>query len=109
MKRVLLWVGALAFLAWELTAALHWVGPELAVGTAVRQTWAHVESDWFLKILVADHIVIAGTVLVWVWIDAGRRGWSVGARLAWTVAYIALGSPALLGYLAERRPMPFTA
>jgi hypothetical protein len=104
-----LWIGALAFLLWELVAAYHWVGPELAIGAAVRQTWAHVRSDWFLKVLITDHIVIAGTVLLWVWIDAGRRGWSTGARVAWTIAYIALGTPALLGYLAERAPSPAAA
>jgi hypothetical protein len=104
MRRVLLWAGALAFAVWELSAALHWIGPAGSIGAAASQTWARVRADWFLRILVADHAVIAGSVLVWAWLDAGRRGWSVLARLAWTVAFIALGTPAWLGYLAERRP-----
>jgi hypothetical protein len=36
-------------------------------------------------------------------------GWSVGFCAVWTVLFIALGTPALLGYLGERetpRPSP---
>jgi hypothetical protein len=93
----------MAFALWELVAAVRWVGGAGGLEPAFTGTWSRVRSDWFLLILVTDHLVIAGTVLVWVWLDAGRRGWSAAARLAWTIAYVATGSPALLGYLAERR------
>jgi hypothetical protein len=65
--------------------------------------------DWFLLILVSDHLVIAAAVLLWVWTDARRRRWSARARVLWVALFIALGTPALLGYLAERetpRPTP---
>lgn len=100
--RLLLWAGAIAFALWEAYAAAHWVAQGGGLGGAVSMTWQRIREDWFLRILVADHIGIAGTMLIFVLIDAARRGWSVAARAAYTVAYIALGTPALFGYLAER-------
>lgn len=54
------------------------------------------------QIVVSDHLVIAGSVLVAVWIDAGRLDWGTGRRIFLAVAFIGLGSPALLAYLAWR-------
>ncbi len=102
MRRILLWVGALAFAGWELVGVLLWVAAAGSLGVASGQTWARLRSDWYLLIVVTDHLVIAGVVLLWVWGDMGRRGWSLGARLAWLVVLIALGTPTLLAYLAER-------
>jgi hypothetical protein len=103
-RRALLWAGAIAFFLWELYAAAHWIMEGGGLGNAISVTWDRIRHDWFLLILVTDHAVIAGTALIWILIDARRvRGWSVAECVAYTIAYIALGSPALLGYLAERR------
>jgi hypothetical protein len=102
VRRILLWVGALAFASWELVGVLLWVGAAGSLGVARDQTWARLRSDWYLLIVVTDHLVIAGVVLLWVWGDMGRRGWSLPTRLAWLVTLIALGTPTLLAYLAER-------
>jgi hypothetical protein len=97
-----LWAGALAFAGGELAGVLRWVAAAGSLDAAAGRTWAGVRSDWFLQIVVIDHLAIAGAALLWVWADAGRRGWSVQQRLAWVAAFVALGTPALLGYLAER-------
>jgi hypothetical protein len=103
-RRALLWAGAIAFALWEAYAATRWIVEGGGFGNAVSLTWDRIRHDWFLLILVTDHAVIAGTALVWILIDARRlRGWSVAECVAYAIAYIALGSPALLGYLAERR------
>jgi len=102
--RLFLWAGAIGFGAWELAAVLHWIRDAGSSGSAGAQTWERLRSDWFLLIVVTDHLVIAGVALLWVLIDAGRRGWSVWMRLAWIAAFVGLGTPALLGYLAQRRP-----
>jgi hypothetical protein len=102
-RRALLWAGAIVFALWEAYAATRWIVEGGGLEHAASLTWERVRHDWFLLILVTDHAVIAGTALVWILIDARRlRGWSVAECLAYAVAYIALGSPALLGYLAER-------
>jgi hypothetical protein len=104
-RRALLWAGAIAFFLWEIYAATHWIIEGRGLANAASLTWDRVRHDWFLLILVTDHAVIAGTALVWILIDARRlRGWSMAECVAYAIAYIALGSPALLGYLAERRP-----
>jgi hypothetical protein len=102
VRRAVPWAGALAFALWELVAVRRWVVGAGGVGAAVAETWARLRSDWFLLIVVTDHLVIAGAVLLWVWADARRRGWPVAGRLAWVAAFIGLGTPALLGYVAER-------
>jgi hypothetical protein len=104
-RRALLWAGAIAFFLWEAYAATRWIVEGGGFENPVSLTWDRVRHDWFLLILVTDHAVIAGTALIWILIDARRlRGWSVAECVAYAIAYIALGSPALLGYLAERRP-----
>ena len=101
-RRALLWAGAIVFLLWEAYAAATWIAQGGGLAGAASLTWQRVRDDWFLLILVSDHAVIAGTALVWILVDAREHGWSVGKCVAYAVAYIALGSPALLGYLAER-------
>jgi hypothetical protein len=87
----------------ELILTRRWVEAAGTLGGAFELTWSHLWSDWFLLVVVADHLVIAGAALLWVWMDARRRGWPLGYRLAWVAAFAGLGTPALLGYLAERR------
>ena len=53
-------------------------------------------------IVVSDHLVIAGVVLVALWIDTTRLGWSVRGRALLAIAFVVLGSPTLLVYLAWR-------
>ena len=66
--------------------------------------WDTIRSDWMALIVVSDHLVIAGTVLIALLVDAGRLGWSVAGRGALAAAFIGLGTPALLAYLAWRWP-----
>ena len=108
-RRLMLWAGAAAFALWELYAVIRWIGAAGSLGWALSETWSRLRADWFLLIVVTDHLVVAGAALVWAWLDARRRAWSAGARLLWGVLFVALGTPALLGYLAERetpRPTP---
>lgn len=107
--RVLLWAGAIAFGVWELAAVLHWIRDAGSIGSAGAHTWERLRADWFLLVVVTDHLVIAGVALLFVLVDAGRRSWSVRMRLAWVVAFVGLGTPALLGYLAQRRGASPTA
>lgn len=83
---------------------LLWVGAAGSLEAALSQTWARLRSDWFMLIVITDHLVIAGVVLLWVWGDMGRRGFSSRARLAWLGTLVALGTPTLLAYIAERPP-----
>ena len=106
-RRLALWAGALAFALWELVAVVRWIGSAGSFEWAISYTWSRLRSDWLLLILLTDHLVIAASAMLWVWLDARRRAWSVAARLVWCVLFVALGTPALLGYLAEREtPRP---
>lgn len=102
MRRILLWVGAFAFAAWELGSVILWVRAAGSLAAARDLTWDRLRSDWYLLIVVTDHLVIAGILLLWIWVDMGRRRWSLAPRLAWLVVIIALGTPGVLAYLAER-------
>ena len=102
MRRTLLWVGAFAFAAWELVGVMLWVRAAGSLSAARDLTWGRLWSDWYLLILVTDHLVIAAILLLWIWVDMGRRHWSLAPRLAWLVVIIALGTPGVLAYLAER-------
>lgn len=97
------------FLVWELYGAVRWVQQAGGIGAAIDHFWRTLEADWMARIVVADHILIAGTVLVLLWLDARRHGWSTGRRVLLAVAFVALGSPTLLTYLAwrlgQRRPL----
>ena len=93
---------ACAFLAWEAFGALQWVLEAGGVGPAAREFWARLTSDWMLVIVVTDHLLLAGIVLVMMWVDAGRIGWAASRRLLLVAAFVALGSPVVLWYLARR-------
>jgi hypothetical protein len=93
---------ALVFLGWELVAVILWVRQSGGLSVAPGHFWRALSSDWMALIVVSDHLVVAGAVLVGMWLDAGRRGWSAARRLGLAVAFIALGSPAMLLYLAWR-------
>ncbi len=106
-RRLALWAGAVAFGLWELFAVIQWLEAGRGLERAFSYTWSRLRVDWLLLILVTDHLVIAGAVLLWAWADARDRGWPARARFLWVIAFIALGTPALLGYLAEREtPRP---
>jgi hypothetical protein len=72
------------------------------VGAAPGHFWDAIQADWMALIVVSDHLVIAGAVLVALWIDAARQGWPHGRRGALAAAFVALGTPTLLAYLAWR-------
>lgn len=93
---------ALLFLLWEAYAAIRWVAEAGTLAWAFDHFWSALQSDWMAKIVVSDHLFIAGTVLVALWSDAERIDWGVWRRLALALAFIALGTPALLTYIAWR-------
>ncbi|MGE5925722.1 MAG: hypothetical protein ACM357_00080 [Gemmatimonadota bacterium] len=97
---------ALVFLAWEAFGAARWVIAAGGPGPAASQLWAHLRSDWMLLVVVTDHLLLAAIVLVVVWVDATKAGWSIGRRLGLTAAFVALGSPAILWYVARRLQTP---
>ena len=93
---------ALAFLAWEAFGAVRWVLDAGGPGPAAKQFWASLTGDWMLLLVVTDHLLLAGVVLVLVWLDAAKAGWNIGRRVGLAAAFVALGSPAILWYLASR-------
>ena len=93
---------ACTFLAWEAFGAIQWVLAAGGVGPAAREFWARLTSDWMLIVVVTDHLLLAGIVLVLMWVDAGRIGWAVSRRFLLVAAFVALGSPVVLWYLAWR-------
>jgi hypothetical protein len=97
---------AILFLGWELVGAVQWLREADGVGAGFAHLWQALRSDWMALIVVSDHLVIAGAVLLGLWLDAGRLGWPLGRRLLLSLAFVALGSPALLAYVAWRLGRP---
>jgi hypothetical protein len=102
--RPLLAALAVAFLVWELTAVILWARESGGLPAAPGHFWRSLRSDWMVLLVVTDHLLVAGAVLVWLWVDAGRAGASAAGRLGLVIAFIALGSPAMLLYLSWRLP-----
>ncbi len=100
--RIVLVASAFVFLVWEVYAAVRWVGAAGGIGPAFNHLWSTLGSDWMALIVLSDHVVIAGVVLIALWIDARRAGWLIWRRMLLAVAFVALGSPTLLVYLAWR-------
>jgi hypothetical protein len=80
----------------------RWVGEAGGIGNAFDHLYRTLRYDWMAQIVVSDHLVIAGTVLVALWIDAGRLGWGTGRRIFLALGLHRPGIPALLAYLAWR-------
>ena len=102
MRRLALWAGAVLFAGWELAGLILWLREVDGLGPGLSQLWASVLQDKMLLVVVTDHLAIAGVALLWVWCDTRRRRWPLGQRLLWAGAFVVVGTPALLGYLAER-------
>jgi hypothetical protein len=43
--------------------------------------WQGVHSGWMVRIVVSDHLAIAGLVLIGLWLDAARRKWCLKSQL----------------------------
>lgn len=93
---------AIAFLAWEAYGAFRSVIDAGGPGAAARHFWAGLRDDWMMLIVITDHLLLAGIALVILWVDAARQAWTLAHRALLAVAFIALGSPVVLGYLAWR-------
>jgi hypothetical protein len=104
--RAALVVLAIAFLVWEAYGAFRWVVDAGGAGAAARQFWVRLRDEWMLLIVVSDHLLLAGIALVILWVDATRLALTVAHRALLAVAFIALGSPIVLGYLAWRLGKP---
>ncbi len=93
---------AFGFLVWEAFGATRWVIDAGGLGPAASRFWTSLTGDWMLLVVVTDHLLLAAIVLALVWVDAAKAGWSIERRLGLTAAFVALGSPAILWYLAWR-------
>jgi hypothetical protein len=100
--RSTLLLGAGLFLAWEAYGAARWVLDAGGIGSAATRFWTLLGSDWMILLFVTDHLVLAAVVLVLLWLDAVHRAWSLPRRLLLAMAFVALGSPVVLAYLARR-------
>ena len=75
MRRILLWVAAFAFAAWELVGVILWVWAAGPLGRT-RPDVGPLRSDWYLLSLVTNHLVIAGILLLRVCSGGWeRRSW----------------------------------
>jgi hypothetical protein len=90
------------FLVWEVYAAVRWIEQTGGVIQGLGHLWQVLRSDWMALIVVSDHLVIAAAVLLGLWLDATRQGWRLSRRVLLALAFVALGSPALLLYVAWR-------
>jgi hypothetical protein len=93
---------ALLFFAWEIVAVVRWVRHSDGLAGAFNHFWRTLHSDWMTLIVVSDHLFIAGTVLILLWLDATALGWRMARRIGLAMAFVALGTPALFFYLAWR-------
>jgi hypothetical protein len=102
LVRRLLVALAVLFLVWELLAVILWAHQSGGLGHAPKHFWRALRSDWMALLVVSDHLAVAGVVLVALWRDAIAKRWPLAGRFALAAAFIVLGSPALLMYLAWR-------
>jgi hypothetical protein len=102
LLRVVLVASAIGFLVWEVYAAVRWTCEAGGIGPAFDHWWSTQSSDWMALIVLSDHAVIAGVVLIALWSDARQLGWLLWRRVLLAIAFVALGSPTLLFYLAWR-------
>jgi hypothetical protein len=100
MKRPLLLMAAALFFVWLNVATVMWLRDAGSLSEAVGHLWTAVRADWMLVAILTDAGVFVLLGLAWLWRNAGERGWSRPRRLAWLAAVVAVGSPALLLYLA---------
>jgi hypothetical protein len=89
--RRLLLVLAFAFLAWELIAVILWARQSGGLPHAPGHFWQALRSDWMALLVVSDHLVVAGTVLVALWLDAKRVRWRLSQRWGLVVAFVDVG------------------
>jgi hypothetical protein len=66
---------ALLFLGWELYAFRNWLRQTGGLGRGFDHLWQTLSSDWMALIVVSDHLIIAGTALALIVVDATRLGW----------------------------------
>jgi hypothetical protein len=100
MKRPVLLVAGALFFAWLNVATVLWLREAGSLREALAHLWTTLRADWMLLVILTDAGVFVLLGLVWLWHNAGERGWSKARRLAWLAAVVTFGSPALLLYLA---------
>ncbi len=100
MKRPLLLTATAVLFAWLNVATFAWLRAAGSLSGALIHFWTSARADWLLVAVLTDAVVFAVLGLVWLWHDAGDRGWSTARRIAWLAAILALGSPPLLLYVA---------
>lgn len=101
LRRALVLMAA-GFLAFEIYGAVQWLRQPGGVGAGLESFARAVGSDWAALVTVADLLLVGAVVLMALWLDAARQGWSAGRRVLLALAFAALGSPVLLTYIAWR-------
>ena len=102
MLRFVLWSAAALFFLWENLAMFLWIRASGGLGPAFAHAWGALRADWMVALVLTDAGVFSLCALTWLWRDLRRRGASVRTRTLWFGGAVLLGSPAFLGYLANR-------
>ncbi len=100
MKRPLLLTAATLVFTWINVATILWIRDAGGFVEALAHLWAAARADWLLLAILTDAGVFVLLALAWLWRNTGDRAWSTPRRLACVAAVVAVGSPALLAYLA---------
>lgn len=100
MRRLLLYISAALFFAYEQWSFYTWMQQHGTVSAGLTHAWATLRQDPMVFMAWNDMGVFTAIVLTWLWrdISASRRS------RAWWPATLLLGCPPLLVYLAQRQP-----
>ncbi len=102
IQRKTLLILAGAIFAWFNVGFVLWLKGGDSLTARFAHAWQAASSDWLVVIILSDALVFVVFVLAWLWRDARARMLTTRRRIGWVVATVALGSPALLVYLAYR-------
>jgi hypothetical protein len=100
MPRSLLYAAAALFTVFEQVSLVLWFRANGSLSQGLSHAWASLTQDAAVFMAWSDMAVFTAVVLVWLWNDLKTSGKS---KLYW-LATLVLGCPALLVYLARRRP-----
>ncbi len=100
MPRPLLYAAAALFTVYEQVSLGLWFRAHGSVSQGLSHAWAALTQDTAVLMAWTDMAVFTAVVLVWLWNDLKTSGKS---KLYW-LATLLIGCPALLVYLARRRP-----
>ena len=98
------WLAAGVFFVWQNVAMYLWLRQNQGVGPGLGHMWSALTTDWLLLLILTDACMFSALALGWFYTDMRQRGIPSPRRHGLLIAAIALGSPVLLIYLANRKP-----